>query len=135
MEVKACKKCNRLFQYVTGPVICQACKEDEEKVFTAVRDYIRENKGATMEEVCRETGVAISLVEKFLKQGRLEVAEDSPIKLTCERCGVTIRTGRYCNHCKETIGKQLGTMADDIKNGSKMAEEVKARMRYLNKNK
>lgn len=135
MEVKACRRCNRLFQYVTGPVICPVCKEEEEKVFVTVRDYIRENKGASMEEVCRAIGVPISLVEKFLKQGRLEVAEDSPIKLICERCGGRMRSGRYCNRCKEEIGKSLGSMADEIRSHTRKEEDVRARMRFLNKNK
>ncbi|MGL4738814.1 MAG: flagellar protein [Cellulosilyticaceae bacterium] len=135
MEVKSCRRCNRLFQYVAGPVICPECKDEEEKIFVVVRDFIRDNKGVTMEEVCRETGVAISVIEKFLKQGRLEIAEDSPIKLACERCGVRIRSGRYCNTCKENIAKELGSMAEEIKSGTKGKEEVKARMRFLNKNK
>lgn len=135
MEVKSCKKCNRLFQYLSGPVICQNCKEDEEKIFKVVKEYIRENKGATIEEVSRETGASVSMIEKFLKQGRLEVAEGSPIETNCERCGKKIRSGKYCTSCRESIASNLDEMAQGIRGGSKKDEDVKARMRFLNGNK
>ena len=33
MNVRNCKKCNRIFNYIAGPTICPACKEDLEKKF------------------------------------------------------------------------------------------------------
>ncbi|MGL4346197.1 MAG: flagellar protein [Cellulosilyticaceae bacterium] len=135
MEVKTCKKCHKLFQYVTGPAICPACKQEEEKIFIAVKDFIRENKGATIEQVSRETGASVTLIEKFLKQGRLEVAEGLDIELTCERCGKSIKTGRYCDQCKGDIAANLDTMAKGIRSSNVKEEDTKARMRFLNKNK
>lgn len=131
MEVKTCKRCNKLFQYLTGPVICNVCKQEEETIFIQVKEYIREHKGATIEEVSHETGASIALIEKFLKQGRLEVIEGSPIEITCERCGVRITTGKYCNKCRERLASALGGVTKDMR-PSQEVEDNKARMRFLN---
>ena len=33
MEVMNCRNCKRLFNYITGPMICPACKDKLEKKF------------------------------------------------------------------------------------------------------
>ena len=40
-----------------------------------------------------------SLIEHFLKKGRLEIPEGSDFYITCEKCGCHIRYGRYCPEC------------------------------------
>ena len=51
MDVRSCKNCGRLFNYLQGPPICQACKQKLEDKFIEVRDYIREYDSATMQEI------------------------------------------------------------------------------------
>ena len=53
MNVKNCRKCGKLFNYVYGPVVCPACKEALEKKFQQVKSYIQQHGRATMEEVLR----------------------------------------------------------------------------------
>lgn len=43
MEVMNCRNCKRLFNYITGPMICPACKDKLEKKFGEVKQFIREN--------------------------------------------------------------------------------------------
>lgn len=50
MNVRNCRKCGRVFNYVVGPVICQQCKEELEKKFQEVKNYVRENPGANIME-------------------------------------------------------------------------------------
>lgn len=107
MEVKVCKSCKKLFQHVVGPEICQSCKQLEEDLFQKVKAYLRENPGATMHVVSEETEVSVSLIEKFLRQGRLEVSPDSLIALSCEMCGKRITSGRYCSSCKSELTNGL----------------------------
>lgn len=73
MQVKTCKRCNKLFQYVTGRQVCPKCRKREEELFGQVKDYLRENKGASMEEVSEATGASLGLIQSFLREGRLEV--------------------------------------------------------------
>lgn len=114
MEVKSCKKCGKIFQYITGAPICPKCKKDEEELFQVVKAYLRENRGATMEEVCQATGASIKMIERYLKDGRLEVMPDSPIALSCEQCGTKIRTGRLCDRCRAKFNAELGAAAKSL---------------------
>ena len=45
MDVRTCRRCKRLFNYITGPVICPGCREEVEKEFQIVKKYIEENRG------------------------------------------------------------------------------------------
>ena len=43
MDVKNCKKCRRLFNYIGGPAICPQCREELEKKFQQAKEFIRDN--------------------------------------------------------------------------------------------
>lgn len=132
MEVRVCRRCKKMFQYVAGPTVCPRCRQVEEEMFQKVKDYLRENKGASMREVSEETEVPVSLIESFLRQGRLEVSPDSPIALTCEICGAQISTGRYCAHCKGQLMSGLQDASSDLhRKNEQQEEQPKERMRYL----
>lgn len=133
MEVRICRMCKKMFQYITGPEICPRCKQEEEKLFQQVKEYLRKNPGATLVEVNKETGVSAALIEKFLKQGRLQVSPDSPISLICEICGKKISTGRYCKECNVTMQNELHQVRKDLlaAHEGKGTNDGPAKMRYL----
>ena len=43
MNVKNCRKCGRIFNYIGGQPICPTCREEAEKKFETVKNYIKEN--------------------------------------------------------------------------------------------
>ena len=133
MEIKTCKNCKKIFQYIAGPEICPKCKQVEEDLFQKVKAYLRENPGESMHVVSEETEVPVTLIEKFLRQGRLEVSPDSPIILTCEMCGKKITTGRFCNGCKGELTNNLNEARKYLasKQVPKDVEDSGARMRFL----
>ncbi len=131
MEVKVCRNCKKLFQDITGAQICSKCKQAEEEMFQKVKDYLRDHPGANMYEVNQETGVSSALIEKFLRQGRLQVSMDSPIGLTCERCGRKITTGRYCNGCKHEVSDELNEAKKMLGASEKSVSDSGPKMRYL----
>lgn len=133
MEVKVCKSCKRLFQYITGPEICPNCKQAEEDLFQKVKEYLIKNPGESMHIVSEETGVSVSLIEKFLKQGRLEVSPDSQITISCEMCGKKITTGRYCNSCKNELTHNLNQAKRAIaaSRPEPKTNEEREKMRFL----
>lgn len=135
MEIKVCRSCKKMFQYIAGPEICLKCKQDEEEMFQKVKEYLKAHPGANMYEVNQETGVLVTLIEKFLRQGRLEVASNSPIALTCERCGKRITTGRYCNDCKNEISNELNEVKKRLVNPEKYSGDAGPKMRYLQSDK
>lgn len=97
MEIRNCKRCNRLFQY-NGVKYCPKCLMEMDEMYKKVRDYLYEHPDATIVEVSEATGVEEKIILEFLREGRLELKEPSPV-LTCERCGKPITTGRMCKEC------------------------------------
>lgn len=106
MEVRNCKNCGRIFNYVGGQPVCQVCKEHADMVFQQVKEYIRENQGATINEVAEVNDVSQKQIKQWVREERLQFADDSPVVFQCESCGASIKTGRYCDACK---GKQADT--------------------------
>lgn len=107
MDVRTCRGCKRIFNYLTGPILCPACREALEEKFQEVKKYIREHKGTTILEVSEACDVEASQVKQWLREDRLELSEDSSILLTCESCGKPIRSGRYCEACMNTVKSGL----------------------------
>ncbi len=109
MNVRNCKKCNRLFNYIAGPPICPACKEDLEKKFQEVKKYIQDNKTVPLVKVAEECEVEVSQLRQWVREERLVFAEGSGMALECEGCGAPIVTGRFCDKCKAaTMNDLLG---------------------------
>lgn len=108
MNVRNCKKCGKLFNYVAGPPICPVCREAIEKKFEEVREFVRKNKVASMKEISENCHVEERQIEQWVREERLVFASDSPIKLFCETCGAPIFTGRYCGKCKNDQAANMG---------------------------
>lgn len=106
MDIRNCSNCGKIYAY-DGFNICRQCRRDEEKEFQRVKKYLQENPGAAIPEISEETGVESSKIIEFLRQGRLEVKDESNLLLECERCGVPIRTGRFCDKCTVEMKRQF----------------------------
>ena len=90
MNVRNCKKCGRIFNYVLGPVICPRCKEGMEAKFQEVKSYIREHQGADIKEVSEECEVETNQIRQWIREERLQFSDDSPIRIPCESCGTIL---------------------------------------------
>lgn len=110
MSIKSCPKCKKIFSPIGGSVICPECMKIEEEEFEKVRVYLRENRGADINTVSKETGVPTKKIFKYLREGRLEVTEGMADFLKCEKCGISIRTGQYCRACSEKVSKDLSSL-------------------------
>ena len=99
MEVRNCRRCGEMFVYV-GRDICPHCREEDERDFDRVREYLRQYPRADIQELHRETGVEKEKILGFLREGRLEVDKDSARSvLNCRICGTPISRGRICMDC------------------------------------
>lgn len=111
MEVKNCRGCGRLFNYIGGGyMLCSVCMEELDKKFKTVKEYIKEHPKATMHEISEQNEVTIPQLERWIREERLTFADDSPIGIECENCGATIKSGRFCAKCKDTVAKGLGSL-------------------------
>lgn len=132
MEVKNCRGCGRLFNYISGGyLLCPACKEDLEKKFMQVKEYIRENPKASMTQISADNDVSMNQIERWIREERLVFADDSPIGIECENCGATIKSGRFCTSCKDALQKGLGSMYKTPEPVVRKTERDRARMRFL----
>lgn len=137
MDVKTCKTCGRLFNYLSGMPICPACKKKLEEKFMQVRDYIRENDSASIQQISEDNDVSVKQLKQWIREERLTFSDKSPVGIECESCGAMIRTGRFCSKCKNNMANNLKEMyampAAPVQTSSNKRD--KDRMRFLDKDK
>lgn len=135
MNVRNCRVCGRIFNYLSGAPVCPACRESMEAKFQEVKEYIREHRGAGISEVADACDVEPAQIRQWLKEDRLEVTEDSAVFLNCESCGAPIRSGKYCEKCKQSMAKGFGdvlkTNRPEPPKPKKSDKEDHAKMRFL----
>lgn len=107
MDVRNCRTCGRIFNYVVGPIICPRCRELKEAKFQEVKQYVTDNRGADIMEVSEKCEVEIPQIHQWIREERLQFADDSPIRIACESCGTMIRSGRFCDKCKAEMTNGL----------------------------
>ncbi len=132
MDVRNCRSCKRLFNYLTGPVMCQACKEKLEEKFQEVKEYIRNNDMATIASVSEECDVAVKQLKQWVREERLVFSNEECSGIVCENCGKPISTGRFCSGCKNNLQNSLSS-ALHKQPEKKIEKSVKDRekMRFL----
>lgn len=139
MNVKNCRKCRRIFNYVMGPILCPNCREAEEAKFQEVKKYVQENRRCGMQEVSEACDVSLNQIQQWLREERLVLADDSPIGIGCEKCGKIIRGGRFCPECVNQMTNSFQSTMSGMRRPSNSYEEQRRdtrdgnRMRYLNK--
>ena len=157
MDVKSCRTCGRLFNYLSGQPICPACKKKLENKFIEVRDYIRliehrtgkaistqqqavpwlqrENDSATMQQIADDNEVSVKQLKQWVREERLTFTEKSPVGIECESCGAMIRTGRFCEKCKNNMATNLKEMyaMPVVEHDTSSKKRDKDRMRFLDK--
>lgn len=105
---RVCKKCGGVMVFKgVGEYHCEDCDEVEYDDYGKVRLYIEEHRGATAAEIESAIGVPQRTIRRLLKEGRLEVAENSRTFLHCELCGKEIRSGQYCPECEIKVHREM----------------------------
>lgn len=135
MEVRNCKGCGKLFNYLAGPPLCPACTAALDEKFAEVKEYVYDHPGVGIQEVSDEMGVTIPQIKQWIREERLSFAEDSMIGLECEGCGTTIKTGRFCKACKDKLAKGLTELYPEEKPEPKPSKESRdnIKMHFLDK--
>lgn len=138
MDVRNCRGCGRLYNYIGGSYrhLCPDCIRKLEDKFDVVKEYIEENKNATMSQISEDCDVSVRQIEQWVRDERLCFADDSPIGIECENCGKMIKSGKYCDSCKSTLASQLGSMygtSVEVPVSRKSTAKDSERMRYLHR--
>jgi hypothetical protein len=69
--IEACRRCGRLVPYMPRG-ICRDCLEEREKQFSVVREWLRENPGASISQASEATGIDEPVIAGFINEGRLQ---------------------------------------------------------------
>ncbi len=136
-DVRNCRKCGKIYNYIGGAPICPVCKQLEEDDFQKVKEYLYENPGATLTQVSTELQMGVEKIKRFLKEGRLEITDDyGNMVLECESCGKSIKSGRFCAECERDLTVGLRSAAKQMKSGLDAVASSNPKslgIRYLNK--
>lgn len=138
MNVKNCRKCRRIFNYVMGPILCPNCREAEEAKFQEVKKYVQENRRCGMQEVSEACDVTLNQIQQWLREERLVLSDDSPMGIACEKCGKMIKSGRFCPECVNQMTNAFQSVSAPKQMSGTYAAPKKetrdgARMRFLDK--
>lgn len=99
MEIKVCKNCRRLFNYIFGSELCPECSREifvykmdedeheenttlnpnvlkEEEKFEQVKLYIERNPKASVAKIVEDNDIALTKIFEWIKEGRLQISEE-----------------------------------------------------------
>ncbi len=133
MDLRNCKRCGKMFNYVTGPVVCPACNEKSEEDFQKVKQYIEEHPGTSVAVTAEECEVEVAQIRQWLKDERLTFTSAEGSDLTCEKCGTPILSGRFCDKCKAEVTRGFtdAIKKPDAPKPVKKDEPTGNKMRFL----
>ncbi|SCY24727.1 class I tRNA ligase family protein [Butyrivibrio sp. INlla14] len=133
MNLRNCARCGKMFNYIGGQPVCDACKKAIEEDFQKVKQYIVDNPRAGLKEIAEENGVTTKQIQQWIREERLMFTSDSPLQIQCENCGAQIQTGRYCAKCKASMANNLNNTFAKPQPAIQqpVKKEGKAGMRFL----
>lgn len=134
MDVRNCRKCGALYNYIGGSYknLCPKCIRELEDKFDVVKNYIRDNPNASIAMVSQECDVHPEQIQRWVREERLVFSKDSPIGIPCESCGTTIKSGRFCDKCRTEMGNQFASAIEKPKvELQRQTRNSSAKMRFL----
>lgn len=135
MDVKNCRRCRKLFNYIGGQPICPQCREELENKFQEVKKYLFDNRNSSITDVCENCDVEESQVRQWIREERLEFSSGIDAGIVCENCGAPISTGRFCDKCKASMINDLQTAGRRPEPAAPKVEKRQThenKMRFLN---
>ena len=132
MDVRNCRNCGRMFNYMGGAPLCNMCQKKLEEKFQEVKIYLDEHPNSTVAEVSEAMDVSSKQIKQWIREERLSVSSAGADGIVCEKCGAPICSGRFCNKCKSKMVNKLSDALDKPKEVEiKKTERDGNRMRFL----
>ncbi|MGG3284514.1 TIGR03826 family flagellar region protein [Paenibacillus solani] len=106
MNLGNCPRCGKLYT-LNIRELCSDCMKVIEKEYEKCATFLREQKGATIHEVSEATEVSVRQITKFIKEGRISIANAPNMAYPCEVCGTLIRESNMCESCRTRLTREL----------------------------
>ncbi|MEW9702585.1 TIGR03826 family flagellar region protein [Paenibacillus sp. SI8] len=114
MNVANCPRCGKIF--VKGFAdVCPNCLKDLEQQYDKCLKFLRENKGANINDLSEATGVTVKQITKFIREGRISIVNAPNMTYPCEVCGNLIREKAICESCRMKLVKDVRNNTEDEK--------------------
>lgn len=134
-NVANCPQCGRVF--VRGlRDVCPACHKKVEDQYDICLEYLREHNHCTIYDMNEETGVSIKQITKFIREGRISVANSPNMSYGCEICGTPIRESNICDNCRGKLAREYKNVQEDearkqniLKTENKMQFKIEDRLK------
>ncbi|MBB6671525.1 TIGR03826 family flagellar region protein [Cohnella nanjingensis] len=124
MDLANCPRCGKLFARHFRD-ICPNCHGQLEKEYEDCVQFLRDNKGATIQVLSEETGVSIKQITRFIREGRISLYNAPNLSYPCEVCGMLIRDGNMCENCR-------GRLQRDVRQATSSDRPTSASQEYRN---
>ncbi len=125
-----CPECGVFMKYTYGGrFVCEKCGAEQLNDYGKIKEFLQEHGPTNAIELSSQTGVKRSKITQFLREGKVEIPENSPIYIHCRKCGVAIRYGNYCSKCAHSNniqGAYVGEIPKYIQNG-----DSSGKMRFM----
>lgn len=108
MQVKLeyCPRCDKLFAKGFND-ICQACIKEIDQEYERCAEYLKKNRGLTMQQLSEATEVSVRQITRFVREGRISISSLPNMSYGCDTCGVPIREGHMCINCKQRLASDI----------------------------
>ena len=112
---RKCSQCGSPMDYMAmGEYKCPNCRNVEYDDYGKIRNYLDEHGPTPATIIERDTGVRRVVINDYLRKGKLEINDASPIFIKCEICGKDIKFGRICAACaKNAVSRTESRFSKD----------------------
>ena len=98
-----------------------------------VKEYLEEHPGASVEQTATDNDISTKQIRQWVREERLILSTATEAGIVCEKCGKPIRTGRFCERCKERMANEFQNayQKPEPKMENLRSTRDRDRMRYL----
>jgi hypothetical protein len=103
--------------------ICPACIKEVEAEYEKCVKYLREYRQCTLQELSEATEVSIRQITRFIREGRISIANNPNMSYSCEMCGTMIREGNICESCRQKLIRDVNKTLEEEKRKQQLLQQ------------
>jgi flagellar operon protein (TIGR03826 family) len=112
LNVTNCPKCGRLMAKGVR-TLCPSCHQEIELQYEKCMKYLRQNRKCSLGELSEGTDVSTGQITKFIREGRISIAEMPNLSYECDVCKASIRESHLCDNCRARLAKDVSGLKED----------------------